>query len=114
MRLSRLPSRVMKALGIDRRNYANALKLIQVNWCAPLDYQGFCPKNCQLCEPKLINLATETRQRASINLMGLWKFKLREAASIAIEEGRAKKSETEPTGTVAEAAARMLQELGVG
>jgi hypothetical protein len=115
MHISRLPSRVMKALGIDRTQYANALKLIQAHWCAPLGYQELCPKTCEQCEAKLMEVAAAARRQSSINLMGLWKYKLRHAASIAIEEGRAGKPEAAGlAGTVAEAAARMLQEMGLG
>jgi len=104
----------MQALGIDWAGgqVPRTIKLAQDNWCSPLDYQELCPKDCRLCEAKLVDIATLTRQQARINLMGLWKYKLRDAASIAIEEGRAKKPED--TGTLAEAAARMLQELGIG
>ena len=116
MRISRLPSRVMKALGIEWAGgqVPRALKLIQTEWCSPLDYHELCPKDCPQCEAKLTGVATTTRQQARINLMGLWKVKLRDASSRAIEEGRAKKPKAESTGTLAEAAARMLQELGIG
>ncbi len=117
MRISRLPSGVMKALGIEWAGgqVPNALKLTQTEWCSPLDYQGLCPKDCRLCEGKLAGVAMTTRQQARISLMGLWRVKLRDASSRAIEEGRAKKpGEAEFTGTLAEAAARMLRELGIG
>ena len=115
MRISRLPSRVMKALGIDWAggSVTNALKLTQQEWCSPLDYQELCPKDCRLCGAKLTGVAMTTRQQARISLMGLWKVKLRDASSRAIEEGRAKKKPAE-TGTMADAVAQMLQELGDG
>ncbi len=116
MHISRLPSRVMKALGIEWTGgqVPRALKLVQTEWCSPLDYQGLCPKDCRQCEAKLAGVAMTTRQQVRINLMGLWKVKLRDASSRAIEEGRAKNPKVESTGTLAEAAARMLQELGIG
>ncbi len=114
MRISRLPSGMMEVLGINRKLYANTLKLIQVHWCSPLDYQGLCPGDCERCHAKLLELAAATRRQASINLMGLWKYKLRDAASIATEAGRAEAESTGITATVAEAAARMLQEMGLG
>jgi hypothetical protein len=117
MHISRLPSRVMKVLGLDWAGgqVPRALKLVQTDWCSPLDYQELCPKDCRQCEAKLASVALTTRQQARISLMGLWKIKLRDASSRAIEEGRAQKpGEAEFTGTLAEAAARMLQELGVG
>ena len=116
MRISRFPSRVMKALGIEWAGgqVPRALKLTQMEWCSPLDYQGLCPKNCRLCEARLADVATLTKRGARSSLLGLWKVKLRDASSRAIEKGRAKKPKAESTGTLAEAAARMLQELGIG
>jgi hypothetical protein len=115
MRLSRLPSRVMKALGIDwpGGQVPNALKLVQAQWCAPLDYQTLCPRDCRLCEAKLADIARITNQNATRSKMGLWKFVLREEASIKIEEARSKKG-SQAGGSLAEAAAQMLQEMGVG
>ncbi len=115
MRLSRLPSRVMRALGIDWSGgqVPHALKLIQVNWCAPLDYQHLCPQDCRLCEAKLADIARLTSEGATVSKMGLWKFKLREEASIKTEEAR-QPQKSQAGGTLAEAAAQMLQEMGVG
>jgi len=116
MRIPRLPSRVMKALGIEWAGgqVPRALRLAQDNWCAPLDYQELCPRDCRLCEAKLVDVAVTARRETRTSLIGLWKVKLRDAASRAIEDGRAQKPEAETSSTVAEAAARMLQEMGIG